>query len=118
VPLADSPNRNEFPAADAEESPPDTVTPGRAAYNFVSDTVFGLNVRASDNKLQATVALGMALLFAAVGAIATALIPDWGLEWYYNALLGAVGGMFFGIFASGLYLMIYRAWRHLQGKHD
>ena len=104
------------------DSPDDTesadTTPVATAYNLVSDTVTGLNMRKSDNKFQAIFILVSALSLALVFAILAALNPGWDLPWFAGALAGGFIGLVFGLFASGIYLMIYRGVRHLQGKHD
>jgi len=33
-------------------------------------------------------------------------------------LIGSFAGLVIGIFGSGIFLMIYRAARHISGKHD
>ena len=94
------------------------VSSERAAYNVVSDTVVGLNVRKSDNKFQALFVLVSMLVGAAVLAFLAWLKPQWGMPWYAGAMVGALAGMVIGFFASGIYLMIYRAVRHAKGQHD
>jgi hypothetical protein len=94
------------------------VSSGQATYNVVTDTVTGVNVRWSDNKFQAIFVTASILIAATIGAIVVALNGQWKLPWYAGALAGAFAGMLFGIFASGIVLMIYRAMRHIQGKHD
>jgi hypothetical protein len=53
-----------------------------------------------------------------VGAILAALNAHWDLPWFGGALIGSFAGLVIGIFASGIFLMIYRAARHIKGKHD
>ena len=101
-----------------EKTPSKDVSPARAGYNVVSDTLTGVNVRKSDNLLQAKVVFVSMLLVAALGAALAALNVEWELPWYGGALIGAFVGLVIGIFASGIFLMIYRAIRHIQGKHD
>ena len=103
-------------APTAEEA--DKISPGHAAYNVVSDTVTGLNVRKSDNKFQALFVLAAVVLLAAVGAIVTTLFEYWGIPWYGGAMFGAFAGLVVGVFSSGIFLMVYRAIRHVRGKHD
>ncbi len=106
-------------AMGAEQDPiPESISDGRAAYNVVSDTVTGLNVRVSDNKFQAIFILVAVLLFAAAGAVLALLNGAWELPWYGGALIGAFAGLVIGFFASGTFLMIYRAIRHVKGKHE
>ncbi|XZE56217.1 hypothetical protein SH139x_002313 [Planctomycetaceae bacterium SH139] len=90
----------------------------KAAYNVVTDTVTGVNVRWSDNKFQAIFIFAAVLLVAAIGAILALLYPRWDLPWYGGALVGSFGGLVIGVLTSGIFLMIYRAARHLMGKHD
>ena len=118
-----NPYQSESPM-DAEPVPPhpddsqsNKVSDARAAYNVVSDTVTGLNVRKSDNVLQAIFILGAVLLLAAVAALLAVLNPTWRLPWYAGAMIGGFAGLVLGFFASGIFLMIYRAVRHAQGKH-
>jgi hypothetical protein len=35
-----------------------------------------------------------------------------------GAFLGAFAGILVGLFGSGIYLMVYRAVRHVRGRHD
>ncbi|MBU6237317.1 MAG: hypothetical protein KGQ51_05770 [Planctomycetes bacterium] len=95
-----------------------TLSSGQATYNVVTDTVTGVNVRWSDNKFQAIFVAASILIAATIGAIVVALNGQWKLPWYAGAIAGSFAGMLFGIFASGVVLMIYRAMRHIQGKHD
>lgn len=103
------------------ECVPDNSTTGRDAYNIVSDTVAGLNVRKSDNWFQLKVILVCVLLGAPIGGVAGAMWLDAG-DRRVGAVAGAIGlgftGLVLGLFGSGIYLMIYRTVRHLQGKHD
>ena len=117
-PFADNPS---VPPVDPAEGTPDKSATGREAYNIVSDTVVGMNIRKSDNLFQLKVILVCVLIGVPVGAIAGALLSD-----SNNRLVGALGGglglgfagVVLGLFGSGIYLMIYRAVRHLKGKHD
>ena len=104
--------------SDLESSDPEGISSGQAAYNVVSDTVIGLNVRKSDNKFQAIFILIAVLLLAAVGTLLALLNSDWGLPWYGGAMIGAFAGLVIGVFASGIFLMFYRAIRHLNGEHE
>lgn len=106
-----------------QDSNPDNVSSGQAsagqaAYNIVSDTVIGLNIRKSDNRFQAIFILVTVLLLAAVGAVAALLNAEWSLPWFGGALIGAFAGLIIGVLASGIFLMFYRAIRHLQGRHE
>lgn len=94
------------------------VSPTQAAYNVVSDTVTGVNVRWSDNKFQAVFVFVSIAVAAVLGGILAWLNTQWNLPWYGGAMIGSFLGMVFGIFASGIFLMFYRAARHFKGKHD
>lgn len=100
----------------AWETPP--VSSDRAAYNIVSDTVVGLNIRKSDNVFQAKFIGITVLVLATISAALAALNPDWNLPWYGGALAGSFAGLIIGLFASGIFLMIYRAFRHVKGDHE
>lgn len=89
----------------------------RAAYNVVSDTVTGLNVRKSDNAFQARFIAASVLLAAGIAAVLASLNPSWNLPWYGGALIGSFAGLVGGLFLSGIALMIYRAVQHLRGNH-
>ena len=95
-----------------------TPTGSETAYNVVTDFVTGVNVRRQDNKFQAIFIVCSLLLAALVGGILASLQPSWNLPWYGGALIGGFLGLVLGFFASGIFLMIYRAMRHLQGHHD
>ncbi|MFM2095470.1 MAG: hypothetical protein RIS70_2594 [Planctomycetota bacterium] len=90
----------------------------RAAYNIVSDTVVGVNVRGRDNLFQAIFILVSALLGAAIGARLKWFNKEWDAPVLVGALAGLLAGLVIGLFASGIVLMVYRTIRHLQGKHD
>ena len=104
--------------ANANQDQPQTVSSERAAYNIVTDTVIGPNVRWSDNKIQAIFIFATTLLGALIGAVLAAMIARWKLPWYAGAMIGAFAGLVIGFFASGIFFMIYRAARHIKGKHD
>ena len=84
----------------------------------MTDTFVGLNVRKSDNRFQAKCILLAVPICAAIVAQLSALNPAWDLPWLGGAAIGAVAGLILGTFGSGIFLMIYRGIRHLQGKHD
>lgn len=90
----------------------------QAIYNVVVDTVTGVNARWSDNLFQAVFVGVSVALIALIGAVLALLNPSWKLPWFGGALLGGFAGLVFGVLASGFYLMLYRASRHLKGKHD
>lgn len=93
-------------------------TSGRDAFNIVSDTVVGLNVRKSDNVFQAKFIGITVLVLATIGGASAALNPEWNLPWFGGTLAGAFAGLIIGLFASGIFLMIYRAVKHVKGDHE
>lgn len=96
------------PVADGDRSD-GAASSGREAYNVVTDTIAGPNLRRRDNVFQA-IFIGVCLLIAVpVGAI----FGGWG-----GVLAGALGALVIGVILSGAMLGIYRAVRHMQGKHD
>ncbi len=95
-----------------------SVTQAQATYNVVTDTVTGVNLRWSDNRFQAIFVLISVAVIALLGAILAALNSGWNLPWYGGALVGSFVGLVFGILGSGVILMLYRAARHIKGKHD
>ena len=94
-----------------EQPPASQGTTGRQAYNVVSDTVTGANVRLKDNVIQAIAILVFILLGAGIGALVVE-------ERIAGALVGAFAGLVVGFFASGIVLMIYRFVAHLRGRHN
>ena len=99
-----------------ESNPP--LTSSRAAYNVVADTVTGVNVRWSDNRFQAIFVAVSTVLTTIFGAFFAAFNTAWNLPWYGGALLGSLVGLVLGTFASGIFLMFYRAIRHFKSQHD
>ena len=95
--------------------PPNTS--GRDVYNIVSDTVVGLNVRKNDNVFQAKFIGITVLVLATIGSASAALNPEWNLPWFGGALAGVFAGLIIGVVASGIFLMIYRAVKHVKGDH-
>ncbi len=88
----------------------DAIT-GRQAYNVVSDTVTGANVRLKDNVIQGFAILICVVLGVVIGAI---VVP----ERVPGGLVGGFIGLLVGFFGSGIFLMIYRAIMHIRGRHD
>lgn len=116
--LSENPYQSRSNAAKTSEGSSPTTHPANAAYNVVSDTVTGVNVRWSDNRFQAIVVTISMLILSFFGAALAALNSQWNLPWYGGALAGAFAGLVVGVFGSGIFLMVYRAVRHLKGKHD
>ncbi|MEZ6093217.1 MAG: hypothetical protein R3C03_03115 [Pirellulaceae bacterium] len=113
---------NPFETPQAPETPttkPEkNLSSGRATYNVVTDTVTGVNVRWSDNKFQAIFIFLSVLICAAIGSVVALIFGSWRLPWYGGAAFGVFAGLIIGVIASGTVLMIYRAKRHIKGKHD
>lgn len=103
---------------DQDSAQPTGISSGHAAYNVVSDTVTGVNLRGSDNKFQAKFIFVSVILLAALGALLAWLNTSWELPWFGGAIAGAFAGLVFGVLASGIVLMVYRGARHMKGKHD
>jgi len=116
--MSENPNQSPVDPADSKQDQSQSVSPARAAYNAVSDTVTGVNLRWSDNKLQAIFVFASVVIASLTGAVLAALNARWNLPWYGGALFGAFAGLVIGILGSGVFLMIYRAARHIKGKHD
>jgi hypothetical protein len=93
-----------------EETPKQPLT-ARQAYNLVSDTVGGPNVRLKDNLYQGLAILVCLLLGAGIGILV-------GKDRLIGALAGGFIGLLVGLLGSGLFLMIYRAVKHGRGQHD
>jgi hypothetical protein len=92
------------------EGTPGKPLTGRQAYNLVSDTVAGPNIRLKDNLYQGLAILFCLILGGLIGYLAVTNQP-------MGALVGG-GGLLVGLFGSGLFLMVYRAVKHARGKHD
>ena len=105
----------EKPPGDAK---PDSVSDGRAAYNAVTDIVGGPNIRMKDNIFQAIFIAVSVVLFAVIGGIASLFSSDKDFPFWAGMLMGGFAGLLIGVFASSIYLMIYRGARHMKGKHD
>jgi hypothetical protein len=116
--LSENPFQAPADPANADQNPTPSVSSGRAAYNVVSDTMTGVNVRWSDNKFQAAFVFVSVAVTSPAGALLAALNPRWNLPWPAGALMGAFAGLVIGIFASGIFLMFYRVARHIKGKND
>jgi hypothetical protein len=82
---------------------------GRGAYNVVTDTVAGPNLRLQDNVFQA-VFIGVCVLIAVPIGVFFGGIG--------GALVGTLGALIIGVILSGAILGVYRAVRHMKGKHD
>jgi hypothetical protein len=116
--VSEKPNQLPVDVKNATQNQPQTVSSGQAAYNAVSDTVTGVNARWSDNKFQAVFVFVSVVVAALAGAILAALNSGWQLPWFGGALIGSFAGLVIGILASGVFLMFYRAARHIKGQHD
>jgi hypothetical protein len=94
----------------SEESPNQPNT-ARQAFNLVSDTVAGPNLRLKDNLYQGAAILVCLAFGAGVGLLTIDDRP-------MGVLLGGVVGLLVGLFGSGIFLMIFRVIQHLRGRHD
>jgi len=94
------------------------VSSGNAAYNIVSDAVTGVNFRKSDNNFQAKWMLWGMILSSIAGTVLVLFLPRWKAPCFAGTPGGAILGMILGTLFSGIYLMIYRGARHMQGKYD
>jgi hypothetical protein len=99
---------NETTPPEINPKPPLT---GRQTYNLVTDTVSGANLRPKDNLYQGLFILACLVLGAGVGFLVAT-------ERLQGALYGGFIGLLFGLFASGIFLMIYRAVKHARRQHD
>ena len=104
--MTESPKKQ--PVEKSNETPGLT---GRQAYNVVTDTVGGANVRWKDNLYQGIAILVCLLLGGVIGALVVE-------EWIPGALVGAFIGLVVGLLGSGFFLAVYRALAHLRGRHD
>lgn len=93
-----------------EHTPQQPIT-GRQVYNLVTDTVGGPNVRLKDNLYQGVSILVCLLLGVGIGFLVLT-------DRLMGSLLGGFLGLLVGLFGSGIFLMIYRAIKHAQNKHD
>lgn len=109
--MGDERNEHHPPTAPGPLQSPAEGISARQAYNIVADTVGGPNLRLKDNLYQGLAILGFAILGGVIG-LGLADEPLAGL------IVGAIIGMVAGLFASGLFLMLYRSVRHLRGRHD
>lgn len=102
--------QDQAPESQPHPSPPKSSMSGQETFNVVTDTVAGPNLRWKDNLFQALSALFCSL----IGGVGLGLV----FQTWVAAVGGIVGGMIAGILVSGIVLMIYRALRHLSGRHD
>ena|SRR5688500_5444687 len=94
--------------------PPQAPAPpsGHETYNIVTDTATGVNIRLWDNLFQLA-AIGICLILGiGIGYVVSSQDPILG------AVVGGFVGLLAGLFGSGIFLMVYRAVRHVRGKHD
>ena len=103
-------NTTPNPFASPEKTRASPPNSGRDTYNMVTDLIAGSNVRWRDNLIQAAVclvclAVGVALGYLLYGSAEA-------------TLLGAGIGLLSGLLGSGIFLMVFRAVRHAQGRHE
>jgi hypothetical protein len=116
--VSENPFQTPVDATNTSQDKKQSLTPAHAAYNVVTDTVTGVNVRWTDNRFQAMFVFISMVVTALLGALLAALSSRWNLPWYGGALIGSFAGLVIGIFGSGIFLMFYRAARHIKGKHE
>jgi hypothetical protein len=80
-------------------------------YNIATDIGTGVNYRVRDNIIQASIIAVCFLLGIGIGCL---VITDR----ITGGVLGGFIGLLVGLFGSGFVIMVYRGWRHTQGKHD
>lgn len=93
-----------------EDTPKQPLT-GRQTYNLIADTVTGANVRWKDNLYQGLAIVVCLILGILIGLVAAE-------DRAFGASVGGFVGLLAGLFGSGIFLMIFRAIRHKQGRHD
>jgi hypothetical protein len=108
---------------DANQSSPSAheqkeISAEKSTYNAVSDMVVGVNARKSDNLFQGVFILVSLLIGALIGTVWIMRSNDPNTPWFAGAMVGGFIGMVFGLFASGIGLMVYRASMHIRGKHN
>src|SRR5689334_15965079 len=103
---------SERPPTSSEHPPPKGQPTAEETYKIITDTVTGANVRVWDNALQAVVAGFCLLLGVLIGWLYFRLS---GGDQLMGVLAGAFVGLLVGLFGSGIFLMIYRALRHIRG---
>ena len=72
--MSENPFQPPVDAANASKVKTQDLTTAHAAYNVVTDTVTGVNVRWSDNKFQAKFVCISMVLTALLGALLAALV--------------------------------------------
>jgi hypothetical protein len=103
-----------FPERDRPTNPPTA----RQAYNIVTDTVAGPNIRLRDNLFQAAATVVGLVAGVPIGWL-VARLNGWNENDQIGcSIVGGFLGLVVGLFGSGIFLMSYRAARHLRGKHD
>ncbi|MBM4003418.1 MAG: hypothetical protein FJ295_09050 [Planctomycetes bacterium] len=117
-PYADDPQPADTARIDPGKVTGDETAADWSTYNVVTDMVAGVNVRKRDNLFQATFIGACVIGLALVGGILAATLGGRDMPWIAGVLVGAFSGLVFGFFASGIFLMVYRAIRHMRGKHD
>ena len=116
--MSENPFQSPVDPADSSQDKSRSITPAQEAYNVVTDVVTGVNMRWSDNRFQAIFVFISMVVTSLLGALLAALNARWNLPWYGSALIGSFAGLVIGILGSGIFLMFYRAARHIRGKHD
>ncbi|MCA9041447.1 MAG: hypothetical protein KDA65_13930 [Planctomycetaceae bacterium] len=100
-----------------EERPSRKEREHREAYNIVTDTITGANLRKSDNVFQAKV-IGICLLIGILVGVIWGAVSGEQINMIIGSVVGGFAGVLLGLFGSGFYLMIYRTGKHLKGDHS
>ena len=97
---------NPYAAPTSEPEPENRpASPAYEAYQLVTDVATGVSFRKKDNFYQAI-------------AIAVCLVLGVPVGWFVGrfsaegAILGGAAGLLIGLFGSGIFLMVYRLFRH------
>jgi len=103
-----------------QEREPKAGRTGRETYNIVSDTITGVNVRRTDNLIQAAVVVVFAILGTALGLLASEGVFGVDLEFSARtgAVVGVTTGMVVGLLVSGLAIGLFRLYKHASGQHE
>ena len=99
--------------SNSSDNPSQNDITGRQIYNLTTDVATGANIRWKDNLYQAIfilICLGLGVLIGFLVTINNPRVP--------GGLIGGFVGVLVGLFGSGIFLMIFRAIKHIHGKHD
>ncbi|TVQ53790.1 MAG: hypothetical protein EA377_07305 [Phycisphaerales bacterium] len=83
----------------------------RERYNLVTDTVAGPNLRWRDNAYQAIAILVVTIISVVIVSVLAQNV-------FAGLILGTFAGLSVGLIVTSIFLMVYRGYRHMRGKHD